>query len=738
MTPPLLSNFINPTLTCSQQATTLELMAKMADGKHDVIAVIDVDGHPLGIIRLKSLINHLCRLGHWPMAGSSAVPPTCSDCAGNHGDQLDSPLLPAADILEPCELISAESSVTSWWSTFEAGMPTTETSSLSKVRDSPSNWIVVDHEQRYLGLLDCEAAWQWLVQAAYRQSSPQFPSVVAPAPDQASERAMTNIHAYGAGMIAASQNSQLSRESSMAIGTASNLPSWFTQHSIIQREQAWLLELSHELKSPLTSLLGLSALLQDSRLGVLNERQTRYVQLIHQGVRQLIAQVNYLLDWARIEAGQLTLSPRVVDLNQLWPQVKQGLCTQSVLTSQDLEGLDSRLLWPETVEIKTVVADPLRLQQILQHLISNALKHTDQDTVCGLTVEVWGTWTAITVWDQGDGIPTGWQSLLFPQQPLLPTGEDARQNRMNLALMLSWQLARLHGGDLSFVSSARQGNRFTLLLPNQDESESSTAPVSPSSVGTKLLLLACAEPDFIEAVLATFQGTHYRLAIARSLAEVVDKLTRLHPEALLLHITDWTEAVLSRLGPQNGTFLPLTIGLGQVSSDMEVSWPLDTWLSPDALDTLPTLLDQAITTAIPKTPDLDGLTILYLKADLNPPKAFVSHPGFNLSTWLHHQNCRLLEVDDVLQADLLSRVWRPDVVIIDREITQPIHLFAQINQLSNLRTYPLVVFTLSMLEASYQFPDLRIFSCLEPFQAAPSTYAASLASTIYQAADNGA
>lgn len=539
-------------------------------------------------------------------------------------------------------------------------------------------------------------------------------------------------------MVAVSQDSQLSHDASGAAGDSADLPNLLTQRSIIQREQAWLLELSHELKSPLTSLLGLSALLQDSRLGDLNERQTRYVQLIHQGVRQLIAQVNYLLDWARIEAGQLTLSPRVVNLSQLWRQVKQGLCTQSVLTSQDLAGLDSRLLWPETCEIETVVADPLRLQQILQHLIGNALKHTEQDTVCGLTVDVWGTWTAITVWDQGDGIPAGWQSLLFPQQPLLPTGEDARQNRMNLALMLSWQLARLHGGDLSFVSSARQGNRFTLLLPNQDlsNSESSFASVPPAEVNTKLLLLACAEPDFIEAVLEVFQGSHYRLAIARSLAEVVDKLTRLHPEALLLHVTHWTEAVLSRLGLQNGTFLPLTVGLGQVSADMEVSWPLDAWLSPDALDQLPVLLDQAIATAIPKTPDLEGLTILYLKADLNPPKTFVSHPGFNLSTWLHHQNCRLLEVDDAGQADLLSRVWRPDVVIIDREIAQPIQLFAQINQLSNLKTYPLIVFTLAMLEASYQFPDLRIFSCLEPFQAAPSTYAASLASIIYQAADD--
>ncbi len=148
--------------------------------------------------------------------------------------------------------------------------------------------------------------------------------------------------------------------------------------------------ISHELKTPLIAVLGLSSLLKDQALGKLNERQSRYAQLIHRSGRHLISIVNNILDLTRIETGQMELMPEPLNL--------EGVCQRAYQLAQKLqadeEDVETEILVGAAegktqfnLEIQpgleSLVADELRLRQMLANLLSNALKFTAADSEIG-------------------------------------------------------------------------------------------------------------------------------------------------------------------------------------------------------------------------------------------------------------------------------------------------------------------------------------------------------------------
>ncbi|HEY9878611.1 MAG TPA: ATP-binding protein [Leptolyngbyaceae cyanobacterium] len=476
-------------------------------------------------------------------------------------------------------------------------------------------------------------------------------------------------------------------------------------------KSAWLLELSHELKSPLTSLLGLSTLLQDPRLGSLNPRQSRYARLVQQTARQLIATFNQLLDWFRLDTGQLVLVPAVVNLEELGPQVLRSLKFPA-----DPDGAaptpESRFSWTVEPGAPTLVADPLRLRQMLHYLVNNALTHTDAQVPCGLHVEQWGTWFALTVWDRGVGLPPHQQAHLL--QSYYEPGADQQTPRgsVGLGLLLTWHLVRLHGGDLTFASSP-QGSQFTLLLPPQPSEGwlDENLPLNvPMSAKTTLLLLACSEGEVIELVVKALAATDYRVAIARSPAETLDKAQRLKPDLILMHRESFSTQAMS-LTPTLATTLPV-LGLGLAQPSSAIADSLQGWLPISQItNQLAPLLSHLLPTLPQDGPmlasALEKLTILYL-TEVGHPQ---DHPT-QLHRWLHQYHCRVLEVDDLAQADLLVRVWKPQVVLLDEAIANPHLCFQKLTQYANLSACPLVVLTADLVEAANPFPQLLVFPCL--------------------------
>lgn len=439
----------------------------------------------------------------------------------------------------------------------------------------------------------------------------------------------------------------------------------------------WLTGVSHELKSPLTSLLGLSTLLLDERLGQLNTKQRHYADLVQQTVRQLVTTINQLLDWVRLDSGQLTLNPTMIDIHSLWDAVMRQLQEQGLgaVANEKLQGME----WTVSDEVHHVSADPLRLRQILGHLVNYCLTRAETAGTCSGLVEHWGAWVALTIRDN-QFLPASQQGRLFH-----PQGFSNGLSRLELGPALAWHLTRLHGGDITFRSSSENGSHFTVLLPADEISD------------TTLLLLVAEDGSRIDQVVLALQPCSCRVAIARSLPEALDKTVRLQPAAILVD----TQATLGAdpityLRRRCGPTPPILPMYSQASHDQasDDGVILETLRHP-----LPAPLQKAL-----QIPHLRQLTVLHLCSNLPASQGDSSK---DISDWLRRYHCRVLEVDDPLQADLLSGVWQPDVILLDSDFPNPGSCIAQISELPNLSRFPLVVLTAAAAAAAHQFPELR-------------------------------
>lgn len=229
-----------------------------------------------------------------------------------------------------------------------------------------------------------------------------------------------------------------------------------------------LMRVSHELKSPVTAILGLSTLLKDPETTPIDPTHRYYAQLIHHSGQQLMAIVNDVLDLTRLETQHLTLSPREVAVAEICEQAKdqalagldqgQQLRAPSADRSQspDLGGgapgpaVTYHLDLPS--DLPRLRADPLRLRQMLYHLLHNAFKFTPPGGAVVLQVRPWGDrWLALTVVDTGAGIaPVQQRSLLQA------TGEVALDGRSNRERMQDGSVSSANGQLQAHVNSSWQ------------------------------------------------------------------------------------------------------------------------------------------------------------------------------------------------------------------------------------------------------------------------------------------
>ncbi len=236
----------------------------------------------------------------------------------------------------------------------------------------------------------------------------------------------------------------------------------------------FLANMSHELRTPMTSILGFSSLLAQQIYGELNERQHLYITQIHQSGEHLLTLINEVLDLSKIEAGQMDLHPTAISVDML---------CQEVLTMVGAQAAAKRLVMHQTVQagLPTLVADEVRMRQMLLNLLSNAIKFSKPEGDVGLEVRQVGDRLVLTVWDQGVGIPIEKQDLLFQPFQQLDSALSRQYEGTGLGLVLTQRLARLHGGEVSLISAAGQGARFSIDLPiNCQAAQTKDAPPAPT------------------------------------------------------------------------------------------------------------------------------------------------------------------------------------------------------------------------------------------------------------------
>lgn len=231
-----------------------------------------------------------------------------------------------------------------------------------------------------------------------------------------------------------------------------------TAEAAVQTRDQFLSVASHELKTPLTSLLAMAQLLQ-RRIGRDNsllERDRRAVQVIAEQSARLNALITSMLDISRLELGQLSIEREPLDLRHLC----QGVVAD-VQPTIERHSIDLQL--PESPVV--VMGDVLRLEQVIANLLQNAIKYSPS----GGLITVWVTrhdGTAhVRVTDQGIGIPAEAQTQLFTRFYRADNVDPQQISGMGIGLYVIKEIVTMHNGTVSVESNEGAGSTFTVTLP---------------------------------------------------------------------------------------------------------------------------------------------------------------------------------------------------------------------------------------------------------------------------------
>jgi signal transduction histidine kinase len=217
----------------------------------------------------------------------------------------------------------------------------------------------------------------------------------------------------------------------------------------------FLSRMSHELRTPLNAVLGFSQLLCMSDVG---EQQRRWAEEIRRGGEHLLRLIEDLLDLARIEAGKVSVHLRPVGLTPLLDG------TFSVVRAA-YPNAKLALRWEQQQGAAAVLADEVRLRQVLVNLLSNAIKYNQDDALVEVIVEPRSrnvTWIGVA--DRGIGVPPDRELELF--SPFARLGrEHGAVDGAGIGLSVSRELVELMGGRIGFLRRDGGGSVFWIELP---------------------------------------------------------------------------------------------------------------------------------------------------------------------------------------------------------------------------------------------------------------------------------
>jgi signal transduction histidine kinase len=239
-----------------------------------------------------------------------------------------------------------------------------------------------------------------------------------------------------------------------------------------RHKSAFVANMSHELRTPLNAVIGFADLLEIEVAGQLADQQREYVHEVHSAARHLLAIINDVLDMAKLDAGQLRISPEITAVR---PLVENAIARATA-------GPPRRLVVEAQIddEVEYLVADPQRMAEVVKHLVSNAVRFTPDGGRVSVSVrraphdEV-----HIAVSDTGVGIAADQREHVFDAfSPGPAVGGEVRIGT-GTGLALARGLVEVHGGRLWLTSRAGQGSTFTVALRHQSAAAQPLAGSAP-------------------------------------------------------------------------------------------------------------------------------------------------------------------------------------------------------------------------------------------------------------------
>ncbi|MCU0492471.1 MAG: GAF domain-containing protein [Chloroflexaceae bacterium] len=232
----------------------------------------------------------------------------------------------------------------------------------------------------------------------------------------------------------------------------------------VQIRDTFLSIAAHELRTPITGLLGQAQLLQRrlARDPHADERNQRATQLLVQQALRLSNMVSALLDTSRIEEGHLSLDCSLVDLNTLvWRMCEE---TRPLL-------VDHMVTYECPAEVLQVWSDELRLEQVLQNLLSNAIKYSPHGGLIHVQLSRVGSNARLCVSDAGIGVPEGEQERLFERFYRASNADVRNISGIGIGLFMVKEIVEQHGGSVSVEDNPGGGSIFCVELPLAEPDE---------------------------------------------------------------------------------------------------------------------------------------------------------------------------------------------------------------------------------------------------------------------------
>jgi signal transduction histidine kinase len=214
---------------------------------------------------------------------------------------------------------------------------------------------------------------------------------------------------------------------------------------------------SHELRTPLTSIRGYLELVIDGEAGDVTEEQREFLGIVQRNANRLLALVGDLLFLAQIEAGKLSLEMGAIDL--------AAIAAESVETARPLAEDKDITLTLATGRLQPFAGDRTRLAQLLDNLISNAIKFTPEGGRVDVRTSSARGNAILEVRDTGMGIPAEEQEYVFERFFRTSRATEEAIQGTGLGLAISKAIVHAHGGRITLASSDGEGATFRVSIP---------------------------------------------------------------------------------------------------------------------------------------------------------------------------------------------------------------------------------------------------------------------------------
>ena len=299
----------------------------------------------------------------------------------------------------------------------------------------------------------------------------------------------------------------------------------------------FLSDMSHEFRTPLSSILALSGLLLDRADGELSAEQEKQVGFIRRSAEGLLDLVNDLLDLAKIEAGKVEVRPTEFSVAGLFSAVRGML--RPLLMAQTVN-----LVFEEPEATAVLYSDESKVSQILRNFISNALKFTDRGEI-RVKAELNKDQSTVTfsVADTGLGIALEDQERIFEEFTQVESPVQRKVKGTGLGLPLCRKLATLLGGKIELVSQVGVGSTFSLTIPIQYVAAGEAEPTDNAQPQrwewdeTRMPVLVLDDEPATQLIYEKYlRESPFQVLSAGNLREARDALRQVRPCAIILDI----------------------------------------------------------------------------------------------------------------------------------------------------------------------------------------------------------